>query len=285
MQQHEIITINSRNRVSGTDSNFSYKLRPRNPEFDRVVVLEAHIPKTYYLVQKPYDTFTLTEGNLAATVRVPVGNYTRRSFQTTMARVLSAASPNGWVYTVEYPEVISEADTGKYTYIVESADPDVPPDTEPAFIFASGMFEQMGFAENSVNTFVGGRLTSVNVIKLQIEDTLFLYSDLVGGDNDTNILQELFAADSQNFSSIDWICPAPREFSRRIANTGADSYNFWILDEDGREIDLNGGNVVITLQMFRSTPTLDLLRRREIVELLKRAWQTITTQSSTLSLE
>lgn len=276
MQQHEIITINSRSRISGTDSNFVYRLRPRNPDFDRIVVLEAHIPKTYYLVQEPYNKFTLTEGVSAATVRVPVGNYTRRSFQTTMARILTQSSPNGWKYTVEYPNTVTEADTGKYTYSVEQGESEIKLDVEPAFIFSDGIYEQMGFAENSVNTFVNRRLTSSTVIKLQIEDTLFLYSDIVGGDNETNILQEFYAADSANFGSIGWICPAPRDFSRRIANTGSDSYRFWILDEDGREIDFNGGNVVITIQLFRSTPELDLLKRPAIVELLQRAWHAIS---------
>lgn len=279
MQQHEIITINSRDRVpgSGTDSKFSYRLRPRNPDFDRVVVLEAHIPKTYYLVQEPYNKFILAENSDLRDVVVPVGNYTRRSFQTTVGRILTQASPNGYKYTVEYPEIISEADTGKYTYVVSAADPESKVEHQPAFIFSGDtLFEQFGFDRNSVNTFVDGRLTSTNVIKLQVEDTLFLYSDLVGGDNDTRILQEIYAADHASFSAIDFVCPDIERYSRKISTTSSDVYNFWLLDEDGNSIDLNGGNIVMTIQLFKSMPLLDYLKSPMVVEALQRLWQLIT---------
>lgn len=278
MQHHEIITINSRNRIGGTDSRFSYEFRPRNPDFDRVVVLEAHIPKTYYLVQEPYNTFTLTEGPASAVVRVPVGNYTRRSFQTAIARVLTEASPNEYKYTVEYPDTLVSADTGKYTYRVSSGGLLIPLEDQPAFIFAGDMFEQLGFPMNSVNRFVDNVLTSMHVIKLQVEDTLFLYSDLVGGDSNTCILQEIFAADSPNFSSIDYHCSDVQKCSRKIASTGADTYNFWLLDEDGHYIDLNGGNMVITIELFKSLPLLDYLKSPAIIDLLRSAWQKIALE-------
>lgn len=271
MQQHEIITINSRDRVSGSDSKFVYNIRPRSLEFDRIVILEAHIPKTYYLVQSKYNTFTLTEADESVVIVIPPGNYSRRSFQATLKTLLNEHSPKEYKYNVTYPETMRDADTGKYTFTVENND------HQPSFTFTDSLFEQFGFSMNSTVNFVFNTLVSENVLKFQLEDTLFLYSDLVGGENKTNILQEFYVADGQNYSSVTWHCPEAEKYSRKIATLGAETYSFWLLNEDGQEMELNGGNIVITIQLFKSNTIIDKLKNPDYISALKHAWKFITS--------
>ena len=58
MYQERIYYINSRNRISGTNSNFTYKIDINNIEPDRIAVLQANIPKSYYLIQDNANSFT-----------------------------------------------------------------------------------------------------------------------------------------------------------------------------------------------------------------------------------
>src|SRR4030088_1636207 len=107
--------LNSRNRIAGTDdSNLAHSIEiPSTIEFDSVVLLDVVIPKSYYLVQAGYNTFTLRELGVNITVTVPVGNYSVTSFQTVIAALLTAASTHVWTYTVTYPNARITADTGK----------------------------------------------------------------------------------------------------------------------------------------------------------------------------
>ena len=70
------VYVNSRNRLDGTDSDFSYNVKfPPGLDVDHVTVLNALIPKSYYLIQLGHNTFDLQEGNSIVTIPIPVGNY------------------------------------------------------------------------------------------------------------------------------------------------------------------------------------------------------------------
>ena len=112
------VFINSRNRESGTDENFTYNIQfPQGFDFTHVVCLNALIPKSYYLIPSgPFENaFQLKEGNTTVTVTVPTGSYLLSAFQTVIGTLLTNASPNGLTYTVSYPS-LSGPDTGKLTY-------------------------------------------------------------------------------------------------------------------------------------------------------------------------
>ena len=83
--QH-VVYVNSADRLSGTSDNFTYNINlPSDKKFNKVVVLDALIPKSYWLVQNGYNTFQLTENGVTATVTLPVGNYNLNSFKTVVA--------------------------------------------------------------------------------------------------------------------------------------------------------------------------------------------------------
>ena len=55
--------INSANRISGTNQNFQIGIDiPPNSDFDSIAVVDASIPLTFYVVDFPYNKFTLQEG-------------------------------------------------------------------------------------------------------------------------------------------------------------------------------------------------------------------------------
>ncbi len=54
--------LDSPNRTSGSAGNLSINFAmPPNNRYDRIVVMQASIPKSSYLVSAPYNTFQLVE--------------------------------------------------------------------------------------------------------------------------------------------------------------------------------------------------------------------------------
>ena len=88
------VFINSRDRENGTDENFTYNIAfPTGYEYDRVVVLNCLIPKSYYLIQGGIEgSFKLKENATTITINVPVGSYLLSAFRTTIGTLLSNAS-------------------------------------------------------------------------------------------------------------------------------------------------------------------------------------------------
>ena len=74
-----------------SDSNFTYKvpLWPSN-DFNKVVVFAATIPKSFYSIALPTDTFTLVESGANTTITIIPGNYSVLSFALILLFILSA---------------------------------------------------------------------------------------------------------------------------------------------------------------------------------------------------
>jgi hypothetical protein len=244
--------INSVDRISGTDSNFSYKIElPKDKIYDRVVILNASMPKSYYLI--PKNSFlTLRELTTDVNITVPPGNYNRKSFATVITNLLNSNSPNGWIYTIAYPDAFTNADLGKYIYSVSGNGVN-----QPSLIFNTQLYKQFGFNKGSTNVFVSNQLTSVNVLKFQSEDVILIHSDLVdnGGDD---ILHEIYSNGSPNLSNIVHECFAPENNSRILSTSNSGVYRFTITDEDNNIIDFNGLNITFTVLFYKKDTINDL---------------------------
>ena len=257
----KIVYINSRSRISGTNSDMTYAIDlKRVSNVDHVVILHANIPKSYYMVQSGYNTFTLSENGTDETIEIPIGNYNRSNFKTTLQGLLNNMSPNNWTYTVSVP-VSSGADTGKYSFSVSGNS-----SIQPIFIFSetNNVSELMGFDIGSTNTFITDAISSSNVIKLQKEDTVYICSDICG-DHTGSILQEVYAVDSADFDNIVFVNYNTEIYSKRISHTSSNTYRFWLTNEDGMLLDLNGQNWTMTLGIYKRDDFNDLSR-----ELMKR---------------
>jgi hypothetical protein len=238
-----IFYVNSRQRIAGSDSDFTYELDLKGLDITHACVLQAYIPKSFYNVQESQNTFTLEEDGKQATVSIQAGTYTKNSLKSTLQSGLTDASPNGWIYTISTP-TSSEAETGKYTFVVSGNS-----GLQPSFIFGEYMWEQMGFNENSTAQFDTDTLTSPNVINLQPESTIYIKSDLIQ-DKD-NVLQEVFGGNSMSYSGISFIQFSIEAYSKRILSKESNSFRFYLQNEDGEPINLNGLNLVFSLMVWK----------------------------------
>jgi len=229
------------------------KVPPGN-DFTHACVLDVSIPKSFYLIDTPNNTFTLIEGKESATVTITPGNYSIRNLMVEVATALNSASPNNFVYEVTYP-VPTAPDTGLLTFSV-SANSGV----QPSFQFSyNNVADVLGFARNSTNTFVSSDLTSTQVIDLQRESTLYIHSNLVGNDKD-DVLQEVFANSNPDYSRIVWQCTCQELSSRTLASRALSNvYRFTLTNEDGVAINLNGQDMQITICLYKKTTISQLL--------------------------
>ncbi len=245
-----IFHINTADRVSGTTSNCYVKIEvPTTEEFDRVTVLSAVVPRSYYLVQSPNNTFTLSENGTDTVITIDEGNYSYSSFKTYLQAKLNASTTQGWVYTITTPNSLNSPTTGKYTFTVTQA---VESKAQPSFTFpqSTKIHEQMGFNRGQTYTFVSNTLVSANVVKFIPEDTLYIHSDLVNGSSE-DILQEMFTSGTSDFGSIYFQNRSPIEYSKILGASKNNSYKIVLTDEDGININLNGLNIVMTILLYK----------------------------------
>jgi len=250
--QKQYFYVNSNDRISGTHSDFEYELNILG-NFDYAVVLQASIPKSYYLVQSNRNTFILEEDGIQTTISIPIGTYDRNSFQSQLETSLNAQSFYHWVYTLAISDTTVTSDTGKYTITVNGNG-----GIQPKIILGNYLYEQFGFNANTTNSFIGNALTSTNVVKFQLEDTIYLRSNIVANLED-NVLQEVFATTSQDYGNIIWVCQDVEAYSKNIISKPSIA-RFWITNENDEPLDLNGQNVVFTLLLYKKEDMYSLLR-------------------------
>lgn len=251
----KIYYINSRNRVSGNDNDFIAILDMKQFDPTHCVVLQANIPKSYYMIQDGLNTFTLTEEDVnVATITIPAGNYTRTNFRTALTALLNDGSPNGYTYVVTTPTTSVGGDTGKYTFTC------VGNTLQPKFTLSAtgNIYETMGFEPGEIS-FVGGSLESTNVIKLAREDTIVIHSDMVGGFAN-NVLQEVYTIDNTDFTNIVYENHAPHLYEKKMDNSNHNTYRFYLMNEDGVPVDLNGLNWSMTIACYKKDHTNAFIR-------------------------
>jgi hypothetical protein len=254
IKDKQLYYVDSHQRLSGTHSDFSFYFDVTN-EYDYAVVLQANIPKSYYIVDINENTFILNEINLSATITLPIGNYSRNSFKAQLQTSLNASSPNGWSYTVNIPNSSITADTGLYTYTVTGNG-----GVQPQFIIGNFLGEQLGFDSNTTNTFIGNTLVSVNVVKFQAKDSLFIHSNMCSNGSD-DILQEIFGVDNPSFGNIIYQCLDFEAYAKPLVSSNNRTYHFYLTDEDSNPINLNGQNITFTVLLFKKQNVYELLSK------------------------
>lgn len=242
----KLVYVNSRNRVTGTDSKFTYKVdMPPHHDFTHICILQIALPKSWYTVQEG-TYFTLVEDSFSNVVSLTPQNYNRRSLATELMNKLNAAS-TGNTYTVTFPNGITTGDAGKYIFTSTG------PNTDIKFIFQPAIensaFELLGFDPDSEISFTGGLLESKNVCKIQSEDVIRIHSNVCSNHSD-DILLEVYAVSAPTFANITWTCPDVKIYSKTLINRSSGIYEFSITNEDDQLLDLNGLNVCFTLALF-----------------------------------
>lgn len=239
----DIFFINSENRLSGTSTDFSYKLDiDPNVEYTHCSLISISIPKTFYSVTDN-NYFNLIEDLTSVQVVLPKGNYTRNSFALVLKNLLNLMSPNGWVYNVTYPNITRTVDQGFYNYSVTGNG-----GLQPSFEIFEHLSHHLGFDKNSTQTFISDELTSTNVTNLNPENTLILHSTIVD-DRDAR-LKSILTTSVNSFDYIVYENQNILESSKRMSIAKSNIYNFILTDLNNNRIDLNGSHIVFSLLVF-----------------------------------
>lgn len=239
------IYLNSKNRITGNSSNFSYLINlPKDNNYTKCIITNAIIPKTFYNVQSPYNRFTLYENGTSVNVYLTEANYTENSLRLEIQTALNANSPFGFTYSVSFPNSRTEPQTGKYTFTRVVGAGTI------RFIFtSSSCYEQLGFDSDSTNEFEGGSLTSTNVIYLGGERTIFIHSNLVSNTND-NILQEIYSNITAPFTSILFQQLEYNLNAKPFIGHNSNVFYFRLTDENDVELSLNNSDFNFTLKFW-----------------------------------
>ena len=254
--------ITSGDQLHQNVNTFSFTIQlDQTKNYDRITLMQANIPISYYTIQAGFNTFTLTENNISVLVTLPIGNYNANSFATIVGNVMSSTSPNNLTYTITYPNSFNQTQTGKFTYTVNST---ITP-ISLTFPVNSVINNQFGFDAGSTNTFTVGSLTSTlistDVINFIPENTIFIHSNLVIDENGTDVLQEIFSNNTQPFQNLVFLNPNPSQYSKKLATGKIQSATFSITDEYGSHIYLNGLDVVLTLLVYKQDDTNEKIQK------------------------
>mgnify|MGYP006286284945 CR=1 FL=1 len=250
-EEQIIIHINSNERLQGTHSEFSARVElPRDKSYDSVCLLQAYIPKSYYLVQEGRNSFILEEDSTQVDIIVPIGNYSRRSLQTKLNFLLNSISPNNWVYQVSYPNINSEPELGKFTFTVSNNT------SQPKFIFNNSFAEILGFNKNSDNSFSLDILVPPNVMNLQIENTVYIHSNICNTGN-SDILALAIGNNDNSFRYISYQVNNVEASTCRLLTRDKNTYNFILTNENNEVLNTNGINVILVLLIYKKNPFYD----------------------------
>lgn len=241
--------ITSGVQLSESVSTFTYELQiPNNEDYDRIVCTQALIPLSYYVISAGANVFTLDENGVSVTITIPPGNYDAVSLPATVTPLLDAASPNTLTYTMTYSSI-----TGKFTYVVDSDSILV----YFAFPVGEDLAIRFGFDRGETEYFTAGvpapgssTLVSPNVVDFTAQNVVQIHSNLVQ-DNQSDILQEIYQANTAPITNITWICPDPLAYSKGFSSSGIQTASFSITDEFGSPIFLNGLDVVLTIMIYK----------------------------------
>jgi hypothetical protein len=244
--------INTLLKSGGTNEKFKYTLQIPDG-YNRVVLLSASIPNTFYLVQNGFNTFTLRELGVDYTITIPEGNYSAKVFGLVVAPLMSAASGNGWTYSIVLPNANIEASTGKFKYTVTGNGVN-----QPSIICTDFVNEQLGFSINSTNTFSSNNLISSTTVNFGCDSQVFIHSDIA--EDDSSVLQEIYGNNTPFLGYMTYQCTAPDKYSKPLRSGVSNTYSFSLTNEKNRLLNLHGVDMQLTLCIYKHDPINDQLR-------------------------
>ena len=260
----QTLYINSKNRLSGSATSFSFYLDiDRSQQFDRVSVIDVLVPKSYYNIGNTNNKLTVSENSVVREISLTIGNYSRKSFRAVLQTALNTSPHIGYSYAVSYDSSSSLSDNGKYTFTVETSG-----NPQPTFIFTEfqSPLAQIGF-DSGTKTFSGDIIISENVVNFRPKNRLILKSDILQNFNN-NTLQNIISTEG-DFDYISFQNATPIENYKDFVQTSSNIYNFTLLDEELKGIDLNGLHWSCTIILWKENRISELIKTYIQTKVLK----------------
>jgi len=120
--------------------------------------------------------------------------------------------------------------------------------------------EQLGFATNSINTFTDGKLISTTTVNFGAESSLFIHSD-IADNGDSDVLQEIYAGNTETLSYITYQCTAPELYSKELQSNQSNVFSFSLTNEKRQLMNLNGVDLQLTICLYKKDNTNELISR------------------------
>ena len=276
----KVITINSLNRIPSSFSSTNFSISVNNLprlNYNRVVLNQISIPRSWYDIGNSYNTFLLSEGTSSILITITPGAYTLVSFPTVLISLLNTNSPNGFKYTISYPNSTNQANSNKWTFSCNATE-----DQIPSFTFGdyqgneqlNGLYLQFGFNQNSTNTFSKDgssySLASANSVSMSYINRLYLISNICATSLNS-MLQELLVVGQYPSLSYCYFENQNKDTNSRVfTEPTANFWNFQLQDEYGNIVDLNGLDFNFTLTLYVKDDTSDLHRETLLLDNLER---------------
>ena len=257
-----IIHLDSHQRLSGSHQDGTYKIQLdgyKIQDFDRIVVLSATVPKSYYAIENGFNQFSIFENSVEKVITIPVGTYSASQFKDRLPEIINAVTT--YTYSMSFDIV-----TAKFTYTVTGR---ADPVAEQVYIRTTiNVYEQLGFTGNNDFYFSSdatGVLISTTVIDMSPENNIFIRSDICqSADNNSNILQDLQGSSVPPYGQINYQCTNLEGYSKGL-NNNSDIYRFYITNED----DEGAGQRILQLNDKNWTATILLYKRTTLPKMIK----------------
>lgn len=236
-----LVIINSKDKASGTSSNFTYNLqytgmtRIRQYRLNKIV-----IPYSWYNIQDQVILMTVNGGG-PITVDIDAGSYTAQTLATYMQNKLTSAG--GITFTVTYNQ-------NQNTYTISVTNPNI---FTLLFTYPynyKNLGVQMGFGTDTPNQ---ESVTSSSAVNLSITNSVYLgssslrlYAQSYFQKVQYNIVQHV-PVNVNSFNYITWQNSFATFFDCN-ENTSITNFDFQILDDYGNTLDLRGLDVIIELE-------------------------------------
>lgn len=233
--------------VSGKNASWNYELPQYNirNDFTHVCVSSVSIPKTYYVL--PNDcTLIVDENGENVSISMSKGNYNAINLKTAIEALLNSECK--YTYTMSYNER-----KVKYVWTVTNND------SQPAlYIDDEYLSNILGLPEGTPHVFESNTLESVDVINFQSYDSILIKSNITK--NTETILQEIYTTGTPYNTSIVWICPNIELYGKPLSTNSSNTFEFRLLDGNGRLIDLNGSKWSMVLCFYQIVSINNLIR-------------------------
>jgi hypothetical protein len=103
-------------------------------------------------------------------------------------------------------------------------------------------------------------LSSLTTVNFGAESTLFIHSD-ISDNGDSDVLQEIYAGNTQSLSYITYQCSTPDLYSKALQTNQSSVFRFSLTNEKKQLLNLHGVNMQLTICLYKKDDTNELIRK------------------------